>query len=173
MEKDKKILIYACGNPCRQDDGLGISFCNAIDQWIKKEHIEHIDTDSNYQFNIEDASTISHYDTVIFVDASCVDLEAYKIEQIEPDNKTDFSMHHITPRFVLFLAEQLFNAKPDAYVLQIKGYTWDLDKEMTQQAKKNLDSAVKDVCRWLKHFNNTKPAINAENIKLNDVIHTA
>ena len=62
-----KILFYGYGNPGRQDDGLGIMFIEQIEQWIKDENLENIETDSNYQLNIEDAEIISHKDFVIFL----------------------------------------------------------------------------------------------------------
>ena len=53
-----KILVYGYGNPGRQDDGLGISLVEMIEDWKNKKKLSYIETDSNYQLNIEDAYNI-------------------------------------------------------------------------------------------------------------------
>lgn len=171
MDKKDKILIYACGNPSRQDDGLGILFCNYIDEWANEEQFGFIETDSNYQFNIEDSNNIREYGMIIFVDASFEDVSTYKMESIEPDNKTDFTMHHITPQFVLYLSEKLFSAKPRAYLLHLKGYDWKLDEEMTEEAKKNLETAVKDVTLWLKKLHDDSKKSNNKKINFHQWVY--
>ncbi len=71
-----KILVYGYGNPGRQDDGLGIELAEEIDRWCSESGITNVQTDTNYQLNLEDAAGIAQYDVVIFADASREDIPA-------------------------------------------------------------------------------------------------
>ncbi|MCD6565713.1 MAG: hypothetical protein J7K53_07185, partial [Bacteroidales bacterium] len=80
-QKDSRpgILIYGYGNPGREDDGLGNAFVGAIRSWIEKNKLTHIEIDSNYQLNIEDADIMARNDIVLFVDATEEPIENFCI----------------------------------------------------------------------------------------------
>ena len=143
-----RILIYGYGNPGRQDDALGVMLSKDIDSWAKSENLPGIDTDQNYQLNIEDADKISQYDLVVFADASVNDIESFQMDRVLPDMKSDFSMHSVSPSFVTGLCNEVFNKMPVVYQLEIKGYKWEFMEEITEDARKNLSSAEK----FLKDF---------------------
>jgi hydrogenase maturation protease len=139
----KKVLIYAYGNPGRQDDALANELVQLMEDWIAEQQLLHVDCDSNYQLNIEDAELISHYDIVYFVDASMeTDLEDVKISKVNPsDAKVEFSMHAVSPAYVLDLCQKLYHQKPETFLMHIKGYAWDFMEPMTEQAHANLQKA--------------------------------
>jgi hydrogenase maturation protease len=149
MEKHKKVLIYGIGNPSKQDDAIGIAFTELIQKWVNDIYYSCIDVDSNYQLNIEDAALISKYDLVIFADASMEDINEFKFDKLKPRKRVEPSMHSVSPEFVLYLANEMFHNYPEAYVLQIKGYDFNLDEDMTQQAKINMYHAFRDITIWL------------------------
>jgi len=136
-----RILIYGYGNPGRQDDGLGVLLSEEIQEWARNENLSSVETDQNYQLNIEDADKISQFDIVVFVDASVNDIDSFKMELVVPDMKSEFSMHSVSPSFVTGLCQEVFNKKPLVYQLEIKGYKWEFMQEMTSDARKNLLSA--------------------------------
>ncbi len=138
----KKILVYGYGNPGRSDDGLGNEFVSAIDNWCKENNIHNITTDSNYQLNIEDASAISNYDTVVFVDASKADIESFHLNTITPEVKETFTTHSLSPETLVALCVELYHSTPRVYLLQIKGYNWDLGEGISEKAKKNLEHSL-------------------------------
>ncbi len=144
-----KTLIYGYGNPGRQDDGLGVLLSEAIEKWAQENHYP-IETDSNYQLSLEDAEKIAHYERVIFADASQeADLNQFKCSPLLPSFQVDFSMHAISPAFILHLCDDVFQHKPEAYLLHIRGYEWEFMKEMTSAALENLEQAiayVKELC---------------------------
>lgn len=137
----EKILIYGYGNPGRQDDGLGNCFIEKMEDWLKKNQHQHIRTDSNYQLNIEDAANIAEQDIVIFVDASIEDMEGFCLTRVEPSPKVDFTMHSVTPSFVLNLCTDIYDKVPHCFLLHIKGYEWELEEKLTEKATKNLEAA--------------------------------
>jgi len=144
-----KILIYGYGNPGRQDDALGIHLVDYIEHWARENQFTNIETDQNYQLNIEDAERISSFDLVIFCDASVKDIEHSKLEEVVPDLRTEFSMHAVTPSFVFGLCQRIFNRNPRTYQLNIKGYSWEFMQHITEQAGKNLQQAKEILTRFL------------------------
>jgi hydrogenase maturation protease len=131
------ILIYGYGNPGRQDDGLGVLLAEELERWSGQTGL-NIQTDSNYQLNLEDAAGIANYDLVIFADASKEDIPPFLFEPLQPSEKVEYTMHAVSPAFVLHLCHQVFNCQPKAYLLHVKGYEWEFMGEMTEKAKRNL-----------------------------------
>jgi len=150
MTHKNRVLIYGYGNPGRQDDALGNELIEKIQDWIDKHGLNCMSTDSNYQLNIEDAEKISDWDIVVFVDASQEDIHEYKFCKVEPDDdKVEFTMHAVSPSYVLHLSEKLFKKKPETYVLGIKGYEWELEEGLSANAKLNLEQAYQFLTRQL------------------------
>lgn len=135
--KAQSIYVYGFGNPGRQDDGLGPMI---IDK-LEKENIEGITTDSNYQLNIEDADNIAGSDFVIFVDASIDGDEPFSFRKIEPSAEITFTTHSMSPESVIALCGDIHGRIPDAYVLAIRGYEWEMFEGLSEKAISNFDAA--------------------------------
>ena len=134
-----KILIYGYGNPGRQDDALGVRLAENIEQSIIAEKIQDVKVDTNYQLNIEDSVAISQSDIVIFADATIEEIDNIIFDEVNPDNaKIEFTMHAVSPAFVLDLCRKLYNKCPQTYLLHIKGYEWDFKEELSLKAIDNL-----------------------------------
>ncbi len=151
MEQKKRVLIYGYGNPGRQDDGIGNEMVDMIQNWIKAHHLTCMQTDSNYQLNIEDAEKISDWDIVVFVDATQEPrINEYKFNAVEPSEaQVEFTMHAVSPAYVVHLANKLFNKTPETYVLAIKGYEYELKEGLTANARLNLEQAFQFLTRQL------------------------
>ncbi len=138
-----KILIYGYGNPGRRDDGLGVLFSEKIEKWIVENKFKNIFCDSNYQLNIEDADNITEYDIVIFADATIEDsVKSFKLTHLIPDGKVTFSMHSVTPEFVLNLSGTITDNPPKSYLLHLKGFEWNFLEELTEDGNENLKKAL-------------------------------
>lgn len=138
----KKILLHAYGNPGRSDDGLGNECIGMIERWIREKDLSHVDTDSSYQLNIEDASVMAEYDVVIFIDASKGDIESYSFVPVTPQPSQSFSTHSVSPFALAALCRELFHRVPLVYLLQIKGYEWGFGEGLSPNASKNLEKAI-------------------------------
>ena len=146
----KKILVYGYGNPGRQDDALGVKLAEEIDAWSKEKDIAGIYTDSNYQLNIEDAAEISDKDIVVFADASIVEsVNDFYLSVLEPSAKVEFTMHAVSPAFVLHLCKEIYSREPETYLLHIRGYEWELKEGLTKEANENLIKAVKHIKEFI------------------------
>lgn len=143
MTSGKNILIYAYGNPGRQDDGLGNCLVDALEPWISEMGLGNVKLDSNFQLNIEDADNIRNKDIVVFVDASIEDIEGFSLDPVEPsEGRSEFTMHAASPAYVLALCIKLYNKHPETYLLQIKGYEWEFQEGLSARAAENLESAL-------------------------------
>jgi hydrogenase maturation protease len=162
QKKDKKILVYGYGNPGRQDDALANEMIEKISDWIDKKGIQNVSFDSNYQLNVEDAEVISHYDLVIFVDASIEEINDFILTKVySSDAKIEFSMHAVSCSYVLDLCNSMYNAKPETYLLHIKGYEWEFLEEMTEDAKANLEKAFHFLCEILADIDSIETKISS------------
>jgi len=156
LKEQRKILIIGYGNPGRQDDGLGVLLADEISTWAKREKLGFVITDTDYQLNIEDAATVTDCDVVIFADASKEDIEDFNMTELHPSDKTDFSMHTVSPAYILHICENYMNHNPEAFLLHIKGYEWEFMSEMTSGARKNLSKAL----NYVKNFILNQLSIN-------------
>lgn len=133
----KKILIYGFGNPGRNDDGLG----NFLVESLEKDCEYNLVFDTNYQINAEDSLLISQFDIVFFVDASENEIESFKFSEVSPDLNIAFSTHAMTLGSVLSLCNELYSKFPQVYLLEIKGYDWDIGEHISKNALHNLEKA--------------------------------
>lgn len=150
-QQRKRVLIYGYGNPGRQDDGLGNAMAEKVQAWINEHNLDCMNTDNNYQLNIEDAEKISEWEVVVFVDATKDEsIHEFTFRPVEPsDAKVEFTMHAVSPSYVLHLSEKLFNKKPETYVLAIRGFEWDMKEGLTDNATLNLEQAFQYLTRKL------------------------
>ncbi len=140
---EHNILVYGYGNPGRQDDALGVEVINELEEWKKTVNIPNLSLDANYQLNIEDSAEMQDKSIVVFVDASLEeDVDGFICTQVQPSSKAEFTMHSVSPGFLLDLSQKIYNHNPQTYLIHIKGYEWEFQQEMTPKAKKNLEKAI-------------------------------
>jgi hydrogenase maturation protease len=134
-------LIYGIGNAGREDDGLGWAFIDRLEGW---PHKPGACLRRTYQLNLEDADLISRYARVLFVDATKDPaVESFAVSRPEPMLDFSFTSHSMSVPTILATTQQCFERVPDAYLLAIRGYQWELRQGLTQPAEINLDSALR------------------------------
>lgn len=144
MTEDRRILIYGYGNPGRQDDGLGKALIELAEEWVQKEGLENISLDVGYQLLVEDVTLIEGKDLIMFVDASMDERIAdFDLAAVAADDKETFTMHQVSPGFILALYETLYGPAPPSWLLQIRGYEWELEESLSPGAQENLGKAWK------------------------------
>ncbi|MBF0353374.1 MAG: hydrogenase maturation protease [SAR324 cluster bacterium] len=142
-----KVLLIGYGNPGRLDDGLG----PALVAKLESNPVAGLDVDSDYQLTVETAYDVAQYDTVIFADASINGREPFFLKKIYPQEPMSFSTHSVAPEAVLHLAQSLFQAKTEAYLLGIRGYHFnEFQEELSEQAENNLKAAFEYVVEALR-----------------------
>jgi hydrogenase maturation protease len=141
--ENMNILVYGYGNPGRQDDALGVRLAENIELWIQEKNIKGVEIDCNYQLNIEDSDRISKSDIVIFADATVEEIDDFIYTRVNPDESTiEFTMHAVSPAFVVDLCRKLYGKNPETYLIHIKGYEWEFEEKLSDDAKLNLAKAT-------------------------------
>ncbi len=132
-----RFLVYGYGNPGRQDDGLGAALVSMLEQ----APIPGVDTECNYQLNIEDAYTISEYDAVIFADASLTEENPFSFKLIDAAMEITFTTHSMAPESVIALCEETGLRCPPSFMLAMRGFEWEFMEGLTERARVNLEKA--------------------------------
>lgn len=146
----RPILLYGYGNPGRQDDGLGVALVEQLEAWAKAERIPGLVFDTNYQLNAEDALAVAESRTVVFVDATGEGVEPFVFRRLEPQATIAFSTHAMSPESVLALAAELYDEKPPAWLMAIRGYEWEPNAPPTPAAQTNLAAALDFLQKWIR-----------------------
>lgn len=79
----------------------------------------------------------------MFVDATETPLpEGYALHVCTPDSDAGVYTHQQTPGAVLYLANALYQHEPQAFLLTLQGYDWELGAGLSTQAAQNLQRAL-------------------------------
>jgi hydrogenase maturation protease len=133
--------VYGYGNPGRRDDGLG----PRLAEEVEKLGFPFVETDANYQLQIEDAARVAEFDLVVFADAAMSGAEPYAVKKLEPALKVAFTTHSMPPESVLAISRDHFGRSPDALLIGVRGYEFDLEEGLSRRALLNL----KDACDFV------------------------
>lgn len=138
INQTKKTLLIGIGNYGRSDDAMGWKF---IDEFSDLSDL--FDFEYRYQLQIEDAELVSHYEQVIFADASRERMEnGFSFYPCVAKSTSAFTTHQLNPETVLWLSRELFNATPQAWVMAIAGTSWDLHHGLSEDASENFNQAI-------------------------------
>ncbi len=131
-------LIVGIGNPSRGDDALGPSLIERLDAL----NLADVELLTDFQLQVEYAIDLQCRQKVIFVDASVSDAEPYEFKRIEPAADTSYSSHALSPAALLQAYRRLYGQPPEAWVLAIRGYEFELGEGLSPQALLNLEQAL-------------------------------
>ena len=138
----KPLLLIGYGNPGRGDDGLGPALVEHLET-VGEGRIELI---SDYQLTVDLAYDIVPFQTVVFADASMTGDAPYSFQAISPAPPFSFTSHSQRPEGVLYVASELFGARPQAYLLAIRGYRFnEFNEELSTAARGNLQASIEFV----------------------------
>ena len=146
MTRSPTTRLIAYGNPARGDDGLGPAFSD----WAAGAGFAGLSVRERFQLSVDEALWISDAARVVFVDAAIDGAAPFRFRRARPDALHPLSTHAASPETVLALAETLYGAAPDAFVLEIAGYAFgDIREGISPEAKANLDAAKNFFRRWM------------------------
>lgn len=135
----EKFLLIGIGNPGRADDGLGWLFLDEI----QNRYPGIFTIEYRYQLQVEDAELISHYDAVLFIDATHEKIpDGCALRPCESSGSFFYSSHLQSPEAIVYLSEELYKRVPNASTLHISGYEWELGKQPGKTALENLGRAL-------------------------------
>jgi hydrogenase maturation protease len=135
----EKVLIIACGNPLRSDDG--IAWRAAAE--LQKTFPASARVICVHQLTPELAEPASHADVVIFVDASVDDNQQDVLcQRISAQAGELRFSHHMTPETILTYCDRLYSAQPHGFLLSIRGDSFDYGEQLSTEAMARLRKSV-------------------------------
>lgn len=144
----RRVLVLACGNPARGDDGIGPLLAAEIEDWA----LPGVTVACDYQLNVEDAVAVAEHDVVLFLDAACSGRSPFELRPIAPTREVTFSSHSVTPDNLLALARQVSGKSPAAFALGVRGYNFDMFcEQLSPLAAASLDAARTFLRTALRH----------------------
>ena len=158
MNKD---IIIGYGNPDRQDDGVAWHILKQINQRLGR--ISPLTIDDEFppapdspelifqlQLTPELSETISKFDRVCFVDAHTgnVPNDVQQAEVLSDFQSSPFT-HHLTPSTCMALVQTLYQKKPEAILVSVRGFEFGFHYTLTDRTATLASQAVELIWQWL------------------------
>lgn len=137
------LLVVGIGNPSRGDDALGSLFVDRAEESLRAEvSAGQVEFLTDYQLQVEHALDLVGRQRVVFVDASVRAAAPYDYARVEPHRDDSFSSHALSPAAVLDAHRSVVGEPPPAWVLAIRGSSFELGEDLSPAASANLDAAL-------------------------------
>jgi hydrogenase maturation protease len=149
------------GNPDREDDGvawhilraltvnLGLSAPDSYNDEFPPN--DQLDFAFYLQLTPEMAEDIAAYERVCFVDAHTGQIpEPVRMIPVEAEFQRSPFTHHLTPQSLLSMSETLYQKKPEAVLLSVRGYRFLFTRELSAETAALVPEAVALIEDWLK-----------------------
>lgn len=155
-------IIVGYGNPDRQDDGVAWHILAGVakklgrvvpDNW---EDPFEVGGDFPHllfqlQLNPEVTETLAQYQNVCFVDAHTGDIpNDIQFGEVSSEFQVSPFTHHMTAEACLELTDSLYKAKPNAFLLSVRGYSFGFTEHLSPQTAFLSVIATETCMNWLK-----------------------
>jgi len=138
-------LLFGYGNPGRGDDALGPLLIERIEQC----RLADTACLTDMQLLIEHATDLAGFDRILFVDADVSCAEPFEFSTVQAKQDDSYTSHALTPAALLFIYRQVYRcAAPEAFLLRIRGYAFELGNPLSERAQHNLKAAIAKVRQW-------------------------
>jgi len=151
LETKKPLLVFAYGNPSRGDDALGPELLQQLEIKIQHSELQQlVELQTDFQLQIEHTLDMKDRQKIVFIDASIKPETAFTFSPLQGVKDTSYSSHAMSPESLLNLFEQLYpDNKTNVFLLEIRGYQFDLGNPITHQAENNLQQGLNYLYNWL------------------------
>jgi len=140
------VVVFGLGNRSRGDDALGPllleRLAGVLDAEGRASEIELID---DFQLQIEHALDLADRELALFVDAGTGTPAPFAFHAIEPASAVaTHSTHALPPESVLSVYRAFAGCEPPpAFVLCVRGESFELGADLTASARGNCEAAWK------------------------------
>lgn len=138
---EAELLVIGYGNSLRRDDGVGLRVAEAIEGL----QLPGVRTLVCQLLTPEFADPIARARRVIFVDAAVDRTDGVHFRKLEPGETSQLIAHAADPRTMLALARDVFGHAPEAWWLTIPAVNLDFSEDLTPEAQRGCDEAVKKI----------------------------
>ena len=143
-----RVLVLGWGNPGRRDDGLG----PAIVEELSRMGIPGVSAESDYQLSIEAAADLAEAERAVFVDAALEGPEPFQVRPLSPSSTISFSTHAFAPEAVLAVCEEAYHRSPQALLVGVRGYEFDIAEGLTDKAQANSRAALEFITQLIQDW---------------------
>jgi hydrogenase maturation protease len=140
-----RILVLACGNPLREDDGAAWQVARHVLDSPRPAGID-LEVVTCMQYLPEMAEAVSRADIVVFVDAS-VDVSpgsARLSAMASGDSVPAALTHHFNPAGLIDLGLRLYGTAPArVHLLEIGAAEFDMSEEVSEPVERGIELAAR------------------------------
>ena len=143
------ILVIGYGNPLRSDDAIGQHVA-----WELMKRFDRADLLARiaHQLTPELAEIVSHFDTVVFIDARVGDRPGeISCEEVQPAVGTGAFTHNVTPAALLGAANDLYGRTPAGLLISIVGEVFDYGTDLSPRLCKMLSGITTKAADIIRH----------------------
>ncbi len=131
------LLIFACGNPSRGDDALGPLLLERLETL----NLPGVELLTDFQLQVEHAVDLQGRERVLFVDASVSCPPPFELSRLSAAKDRSFTSHAMSPAAVLQAYQELYGETPPAWLLAVRGESFELGEPLSAAAQGNLEQA--------------------------------
>jgi hypothetical protein len=103
------------------------------------------------QLTPELAETIAQYERVCFVDAHTGAVpHDVNVSEIAAEFQASPLTHHLTPQSLLTFAQTLYDARPEAILVSVRGYQFGFERELSPFTAQLAQVAAEKIVEWVK-----------------------
>ncbi len=138
------MLIFAWGNPSRGDDALGPALIERIAAALPA-HPEwgEVGLLTDFQLQPEHAFDLEGRSRVLFVDADASCAAPFVFDRLRPQPGFGYTTHAMKPEALLAVFRQVIGREPPpAWLLRLRGTSFELGEPLGAEAAENLEAAV-------------------------------
>jgi hydrogenase maturation protease len=144
--------MFGFGNPGRGDDALG----PMLVEHLEESAIENLFCLADMQLQPEHVTDLADRDLVIFVDADVSCAEPFEFVEVVARKDDSYTSHAMSPAALLHAYLLVYkSAPPQAYLLRIRGYQFELGEMLSDRAAENMRAAI----RYMGEFADRKAAL--------------
>lgn len=135
-----KVVVLCYGNPSRGDDALApLLYDHLVELFSMREDLLLV---NDFQLQIEHIVDISQADLVLFIDAHSDCVTPFEFAPLQISNQLSHTSHALSPSDLLgFYQQSLGTLPPPAFILAIKGESFELGGSLSASAQQNLTQA--------------------------------
>lgn len=149
-----KALIVGIGNQIRQDDGIGLYCVTLLKEQLSREKGKLVDYIIVHQLDVTHSEIFARYDLVVFIDADAfAGLDSFRLMEMLPEPKGQpFTSHIGSIPNILCLAQNLYGSAPKAYLVAVKGFSFEVGEEISLEARNNAKDAMTTIISLIDEF---------------------
>jgi hydrogenase maturation protease len=142
-----KTLVVGCGNTLRGDDAIGI---RVVEELAASSLPAGVETLACQQYTPEMAADLSHYEQVLFVDASTPvampasfpgRISLWEVTPTAGVSSTGIT-HSLDVNSLLTLTQSLYGNAPQAVLITVEAASFDLSESLTPEVEAVIPGLV-------------------------------